>query len=34
MADLAATGQQFPLEQGGATESGQHGPGKVVLTME
>lgn len=23
----------FPLEQGGATESGKHGPGKVVLTI-
>ena len=33
MADLAATGQLFPLEDGGATESGKHGPGKVVLTM-
>jgi NADPH:quinone reductase-like Zn-dependent oxidoreductase len=32
-ADLAATGERFPLEQGGAAESGKHGPGKVVLTM-
>ena len=33
MGDLAATGGRFPLEQGGAAESGKHGPGKVVLTM-
>jgi NADPH:quinone reductase-like Zn-dependent oxidoreductase len=33
MADLAATGGRFPLEEGGAAASGQHGPGKVVLTM-
>jgi hypothetical protein len=33
LADLAATGQLFPLEEGGAAESGEHGPGKVVLTM-
>ena len=33
LADLAATGQLFPLEQGGAAESGKHGPGKVVLTI-
>jgi NADPH:quinone reductase-like Zn-dependent oxidoreductase len=33
MADLAATGGRFPLEEGGAAESGKHGPGKVVLTM-
>ena len=33
MADLAASGDLFPLEQGGAAESGKHGPGKVVLTM-
>ena len=33
MADVAATGGRFPLEEGGATESGKHGPGKVVLTM-
>jgi NADPH:quinone reductase-like Zn-dependent oxidoreductase len=32
MADLAG-GDRFPLETGGATESGKHGPGKVVLTM-
>jgi hypothetical protein len=30
---VAASGGLFPLEQGGATESGKHGPGKVVLTM-
>jgi NADPH:quinone reductase-like Zn-dependent oxidoreductase len=33
MADLAATDNTFPLEEGGAAESGNHGPGKVVLTM-
>ena len=33
MADVAATGGLFPLEEGGAAESGKHGPGKVVLTM-
>jgi NADPH:quinone reductase-like Zn-dependent oxidoreductase len=33
MADLAATDNAFPLEEGGAAESGNHGPGKVVLTM-
>ena len=33
MADLAANGNTFPLEAGGAAESGKHGPGKVVLTM-
>jgi NADPH:quinone reductase-like Zn-dependent oxidoreductase len=33
MADVAATDGLFPLEEGGATESGKHGPGKVVLTM-
>ena len=32
-ADLAATEGRFPLEEGGAAESGKHGPGKVVLTM-
>jgi hypothetical protein len=32
-ADLAARGGRFPLEEGGAAESGKHGPGKVVLTM-
>jgi NADPH:quinone reductase-like Zn-dependent oxidoreductase len=33
LADVAATDGTFPLEQGGAAESGKHGPGKVVLTM-
>lgn len=33
MADLASSDQRFPLEQGGAAESGKHGPGKVVLTI-
>jgi NADPH:quinone reductase-like Zn-dependent oxidoreductase len=33
LADVAATDQSFPLEEGGAAESGKHGPGKVVLTM-
>lgn len=33
MADLAASDGRFPLEEGGAAESGKHGPGKVVLTM-
>jgi NADPH:quinone reductase-like Zn-dependent oxidoreductase len=33
MADLASTDGRFPLEEGGAAESGKHGPGKVVLTM-
>ena len=33
MADVAAGDGFFPLEQGGAAESGKHGPGKVVLTM-
>jgi NADPH:quinone reductase-like Zn-dependent oxidoreductase len=32
MADVAATNGRFPLEEGGAAESGKHGPGKVVLT--
>ena len=32
-ADLAASDGYFPLEEGAAEESGQHGPGKVVLTM-
>jgi NADPH:quinone reductase-like Zn-dependent oxidoreductase len=32
MADLAATDGRFPLEEGGAAQSGKHGPGKVVLT--
>lgn len=33
MADLAASDGRFPLEEGGAAESGKHGPGKVVITM-
>jgi NADPH:quinone reductase-like Zn-dependent oxidoreductase len=33
LADIAATDALFPLEQGGAAESGKHGPGKVVLTV-
>ena len=33
MADLASSDGHFPLEAGAAAESGQHGPGKVVLTM-
>jgi NADPH:quinone reductase-like Zn-dependent oxidoreductase len=33
LADIAATDGHFPLEQGGAAESGKHGPGKVVLTV-
>lgn len=32
-ADVAATDGLFPLEGGGAAKSGEHGPGKVVLTM-
>ena len=32
-ADLAASDGLFPLEEGGAAESGKHGPGKVVLTI-
>ncbi|HUA45152.1 MAG TPA: NADP-dependent oxidoreductase [Solirubrobacteraceae bacterium] len=32
-ADLAAGDGHFPLEEGGAAESGKHGPGKVVLTI-
>jgi NADPH:quinone reductase-like Zn-dependent oxidoreductase len=32
-ADLASTGGNFPLEQGGAAKSGDHGPGKVVIKM-
>ncbi len=31
--DLAASEGYFPLEEGGAAESGKHGPGKVVLTI-
>jgi NADPH:quinone reductase-like Zn-dependent oxidoreductase len=33
MADVAASDGRFPLEEGGAAETGKHGPGKVVLTM-
>src|SRR5262249_15430513 len=33
MADLAAGDGRFPLEEGGAAQTGKHGPGKVVLTM-
>lgn len=33
LTDVAATGGRFPLAQGGARESGKHGPGKIVLTM-
>jgi len=33
LADVAASDHTFPLEEGGAAESGKHGPGKVVLTM-
>ena len=33
MADQAASDQHFHLEQGGAAETGRHGPGKVVLTI-
>ena len=33
MADVAASNGRFPLEEGGAAESGKHGPGKVVLTL-
>jgi NADPH:quinone reductase-like Zn-dependent oxidoreductase len=33
MADVAATDGRFPLEEGGAGETGKHGPGKVVLTL-
>jgi NADPH:quinone reductase-like Zn-dependent oxidoreductase len=33
VADVATTDHTFPLEQGGAAESGKHGPGKVVLTV-
>jgi hypothetical protein len=32
-ADMAASAGHFPLEEGGATETAKHGPGKVVLTM-
>ena len=33
LADVAAAGGRFPLAEGGASESGKHGPGKVVLTV-
>jgi NADPH:quinone reductase-like Zn-dependent oxidoreductase len=33
MADVSAADGRFPLEEGGAAESGKHGPGKVVLTV-
>jgi NADPH:quinone reductase-like Zn-dependent oxidoreductase len=33
MTDIASKGGVFPLEEGGAAESGKHGPGKVVLTV-
>jgi len=33
LADVAAADGRFPLAEGGAKESGKHGPGKVVLTM-
>ena len=33
LADVAATDGLFPLETGGAAQSGKHEPGKVVLTM-
>ena len=33
MADLAASGGRFPLEEGAAAHSGKHGPGKVVLAI-
>jgi NADPH:quinone reductase-like Zn-dependent oxidoreductase len=33
IADVAATEGRFPLEEGGAAQSGKHGPGKVILTM-
>jgi len=32
-ADLAASDDHFPLQVGGAAATGQHGPGKVVLTV-
>jgi NADPH:quinone reductase-like Zn-dependent oxidoreductase len=31
MADVAASDGRFPLEEGAASRSGEHGPGKVVL---
>jgi NADPH:quinone reductase-like Zn-dependent oxidoreductase len=33
MTDLVSTDGHFPLEQGAATQAGEHGPGKVVLTI-
>jgi NADPH:quinone reductase-like Zn-dependent oxidoreductase len=33
-ADLAAAGDYFPLQVGGAATTGKRGPGKVVLTVE
>jgi len=33
LADVAAVGGRFPLAEGGASKSGKHGPGKVVLTI-
>jgi NADPH:quinone reductase-like Zn-dependent oxidoreductase len=33
LADVAAADGLFPLEEGGAADSGRHGPGKVVLTI-
>jgi NADPH:quinone reductase-like Zn-dependent oxidoreductase len=33
MADVVSANGNFPLEEGGAAQSGEHGPGKVVLTM-
>src|SRR5262249_19245017 len=33
IADVAATDGRFPLEEGGAARSGEHGPGKVVFTV-
>jgi NADPH:quinone reductase-like Zn-dependent oxidoreductase len=34
MADVAASDGRFPLEEGAAARSGNHGPGKVVLTID
>jgi NADPH:quinone reductase-like Zn-dependent oxidoreductase len=33
MTDLASDGKVFPLQQGGPAESGEHGPGKIVLIV-
>jgi len=33
MTALASDGKVFPLEHGGPAKSGEHGPGKVVLTV-